>query len=868
MVVSGKVRIYDLARSKVPEELDEKIKKKVQAELTRVILKYAQEMGQNAKTASSSIDNDAVDLIFKKISLEEIIKNESKAEAKDSGDKTISKRTETKPKASPAAVIPAEAPKKQLKIVRRITITQQEEVKNEEERVLQEAANPTPVVEEKPVETGTAEETETVEDSNGNGENLQDLIGNKKSVYTRDSVAFKDMSNVRSIPLRPVSSYSPPQQSYQAPSTSAGQSPSAPGVPSQPYRVAKPTISIQGMGRKRKRGQATDDKPKQIRRPKAEAIDAGPKDITITKPMTVRELSHTINLPETQIITYFFMRKIIKTVNDTLEKDLIIEYLKTLNYNVHTKLEEEVHTELKNTLAQDESAGNLMTRPPVVTIMGHVDHGKTTLVDTIRKTKAKIVDKESGGITQHISTYRIEAEDFDGNIRKITLLDTPGHEAFTAMRKRGANVTDIVVLIVSADDGVMPQTLECIKHIKENHIPFVVAINKIDKPGANPDKVLAQLAEYDIITQDYGGKIECAKISALNNLNIDDLLMKVTLVADAELADKIQSNPNRLAVGTVIEAQLSRTKGPIATVLIQNGTLHKGDFIAAGAVSGRVKAMVDETGALVDDAEPSTAVQVLGLTGVPKAGDSFRAYKSIQEAKEAAGEIAEIEISQKRFRGISSFASEIKEGQEKELRIIIKADVQGSAEAISHELNKLSTGEVLVKPISIDSGSITSNDVVMAEQTGAVIVGFHVGADTAQTAKLAERLGVTIKSYEIIYKLTEDLERAVLGLHEPEIEEVKLGKLEVRKIFAIDNRKIAGSYVTEGKISRNEIARVFRDGAKIYEGKVDYLRRFKDDAKEVKEGFECGLSFEKYNDLQEGDIVECWTIKEIARTKL
>jgi translation initiation factor IF-2 len=871
MVVSGKVRIYDLARSKVPEELDEKIKKKVQAELTRVILKYAQEMGQNAKTASSSIDNEAVDVIFKKISVEEIITNESAGEVKGSGEKTISKKTETtKAKASStAAVIPAEAPKKQLKIVRRITITQQEEEKVEEDRALQEAANPTPAVEEKAPETETvvsAEAENTDEDSSTTDENLQDLIGNKKTVYTRDSVAFKDMSNVRSIPLRPVSSYVPPQQqTTQNPST--GQA-NTTGVPSQPYRVAKPTISVQGMGRKRKRGQATDDRPKQIRRPKTEVVDAGPKNITITKPMTVRELSHTINLPETQIITYFFMRKIIKTVNDTLEKDLIIEYLKTLNYNVLTKLEEEVHTELKNTLAEDESEGNLITRPPVVTIMGHVDHGKTTLVDTIRKTKAKIVDKESGGITQHISTYRIQAEDFDGNTRKITLLDTPGHEAFTAMRKRGANVTDIVVLIVSADDGVMPQTLECIKHIKENHIPFVVAINKIDKPGANPDKVLAQLAEYDIITQDYGGKVECAKISALNNLNIDDLLMKVILVADAELADKIQSNPNRLAVGTVIEAQLSRTKGPIATVLIQNGTLHKGDFIAAGAVSGRVKAMVDETGALVDSAEPSTAVQVLGLTGVPKAGDSFRAYKSIQEAKEAAGEIAEVEISQKRFRGISSFASEIKEGQDKELRIIIKADVQGSAEAISHELNKLSTGEVLVKPISIDSGSITSNDVLMAEQTGAVIVGFHVGADTAQTAKLAERLKVRIKSYEIIYKLTEDLERAVLGLHEPEIEEVKVGKIEVRKIFAIDNRKIAGSYVTEGKIVRNEIARVFRDGAKIYEGKVDYLRRFKDDAKEVKEGFECGLSFEKYNDLQEGDTIECWTVKEIARTKL
>jgi translation initiation factor IF-2 len=562
------------------------------------------------------------------------------------------------------------------------------------------------------------------------------------------------------------------------------------------------------------------------------------------------------------------MKKIIKTVNDILEKDLIVQYLKTLNYIVHTKVEQEEHVELKSTLKQDEESGNLVPRPPVVTIMGHVDHGKTTLVDTIRKTKSKVVDQESGGITQHISTYRIEAEDFDGNVRKITILDTPGHEAFAAMRKRGANVTDLVVLIVAADDGVKPQTLECIKHIKDNHIPFLVAVNKIDKPGANVDKVLGQLAEYDIITQNYGGTVECAQISALQNKNIDDLLMKIFLVADAELAEKIQSNPNRLAVGTVIEAEMSRSKGSVATVLIQNGTLRRGDFVAAGAVHGRVKSLVDETQTVVDFAEPSTAVQVLGLSGVPKAGDAFRAYKTLQEARESAEKQAQEDLDAKRYRGVYSFASEIKEGQDKELRIIIKADVQGSAEAIAHEINKLSTGEVLVKPVVVESGSVTSNDVQMAEQTNAVIVGFHVGTDTAQTAKLAEKLGVTIKSYEIIYKLTEDLERAVLGLHEPEREEVKLGTIEVRKIFTIDGRSIAGSYVTSGKIQRGEIARVLRDGAKIYEGRVDYLKRFKDDAKEVKEGFECGLSFEKYNDLKEGDIIECWTVKEVIRTRL
>ncbi len=847
MTVTGKIRIYDLARDRVPDELDEKAKKKIQAELTRQILKYANDLGQNVKTASSSIDSGAVATIMSQIDMEDIIADAT-GETKSSNSMNMKMiRRATAPSA------PAEKEddlKPKLKIVRRITKVEQEEQQQKEDeknRLDSHDQQVLQVVDEEAV----IEQVETSHIEDPLKENLQEMMKAKKPSFSKDKVKMADLSNIRSIPLKPVS----------APLVD-------PNSAGQPYRVAKPTISSQGIGRKRKKGGAQEERPKPVRVQVEQVKDSGPKEITITKPMTVRELAQTISVPETQIITYFFMKKIIKTVNDILEKDLIVQYLKTLNYIVHTKAEQEEHVELKSTLKQDEESGNLVPRPPVVTIMGHVDHGKTTLVDTIRKTKSKVVDQESGGITQHISTYRIEAEDFDGNVRKITILDTPGHEAFAAMRKRGANVTDLVVLIVAADDGVKPQTLECIKHIKDNHIPFLVAVNKIDKPGANVDKVLGQLAEYDIITQNYGGTVECAQISALQNKNIDDLLMKIFLVADAELAEKIQSNPNRLAVGTVIEAEMSRSKGSVATVLIQNGTLRRGDFVAAGAVHGRVKSLVDETQTVVDFAEPSTAVQVLGLSGVPKAGDAFRAYKTLQEARESAEKQAQEDLDAKRYRGIYSFASEIKEGQDKELRIIIKADVQGSAEAIAHEINKLSTGEVLVKPVVVESGSVTSNDVQMAEQTNAVIVGFHVGTDTAQTAKLAEKLGVTIKSYEIIYKLTEDLERAVLGLHEPEREEVKLGTIEVRKIFTIDGRSIAGSYVTSGKIQRGEIARVLRDGAKIYEGRVDYLKRFKDDAKEVKEGFECGLSFEKYNDLKEGDIIECWTVKEVIRTRL
>jgi translation initiation factor IF-2 len=850
MTVTGKIRIYDLARDRVPEELDERAKKKIQAELTRQILKYANDLGQNVKTASSSIDSGAVATIMSQIDMEEII-----ADATDDANPSNSMNMKMVRRASaPSAPTEKEDDlKPKLKIVRRITKVEQEEQQQKEDEKTKIEAQELESAQAAPEEV-LAEGTEASDIEDPLKENLQEMMKAKKPSFSKDKVKMADLSNIRSIPLKPVSApFVPPVD---------------PNSAGQPYRVAKPTTSSQGIGRKRKRGAAQDERPKPVRVQVEQVKDSGPKEITITKPMTVRELAQTISVPETQIITYFFMKKIIKTVNDILEKDLIVQYLKTLNYIVHTKAEQEEHVELKSTLKQDEESGNLVPRPPVVTIMGHVDHGKTTLVDTIRKTKSKVVDQESGGITQHISTYRIEAEDFDGNVRKITILDTPGHEAFAAMRKRGANVTDLVVLIVAADDGVKPQTLECIKHIKDNHIPFLVAVNKIDKPGANVDKVLGQLAEYDIITQNYGGTVECAQISALQNKNIDDLLMKIFLVADAELAEKIQSNPNRLAVGTVIEAEMSRSKGSVATVLIQNGTLRRGDFVAAGAVHGRVKSLVDETQTVVGFAEPSTAVQVLGLSGVPKAGDAFRAYKTLQEARESAEKQAQEDLDAKRYRGVYSFASEIKEGQDKELRIIIKADVQGSAEAIAHEINKLSTGEVLVKPVVVESGSVTSNDVQMAEQTNAVIVGFHVGTDTAQTAKLAEKLGVTIKSYEIIYKLTEDLERAVLGLHEPEREEVKLGTIEVRKIFTIDGRSIAGSYVTSGKIQRGEIARVLRDGAKIYEGRVDYLKRFKDDAKEVKEGFECGLSFEKYNDLKEGDIIECWTVKEVIRTRL
>lgn len=851
MTTGNKIRVYDIAREIIPSSIDERNQKKIQSDITKEIITLAPEFGQHPKTASSSIDSDFKDKILEKIDLEEIIRKytgEEGLRAFKIGQANVEKEARIASERNPEIVSGDPSSKvRRLKIVRRIAAPVEEEVSEIEEPSL-------PQIEElKPESELLADEPEDdLEEDISEDVNLKEMMDFiKKPQNTASKAPIKSMKQVKSIPLKPSSS------SYGS-SSSAG----------QPYRVAKPTVNI-GLGRtKRKRSPSDDDR---VRKPKPNQIiqeDTGPKEIIILKPMTVRELSQKIETPETNIITYFFMKKIVKTVNDILEKNLIVEYLESLNYIVYTEEDDEgVHEELKSTLAQDESAGHLISRPPVVTIMGHVDHGKTTLLDVIRASKSKVVDQESGGITQHISAYRIETKDYDENLRKITFIDTPGHEAFTAMRRRGATITDMVILIVAADDGVKPQTIECIKHIKETKVPFLIAVNKIDKPGANPDKVLGQLAEYDILVEQYGGSVVCSMISALKNENIDDLLEKILLVADAELSEKIRSNPNRLAVGTIIEAELSRSKGPLATALIQNGTLKIGDFVSAGSVWGRVKAMYDENDSLLDEAGPSCPVKILGLSGVPKAGDSILAYETIKEAKEEAEMLAHEELESKRFKGLSAFASGIKEGQENELRVIIKADVQGSAEAIAHEINKLSTEEVLVKPISLETGSITSNDVDLAERTGAVLVGFHVGTDS-QTAKLAEKLGVRIKTYEVIYKLTEDIERAVLGLHEPEREEIRLGEIEVRKIFLIDKRSIAGSYVKSGKIQHKQIAKVFREGVQIYEGKVDYLRRFKDEVKEVKEGFECGLSFEKYNDLQEGDIIECWTVKEVHRTKL
>jgi translation initiation factor IF-2 len=882
MTAKDKIRIYDLARDSVPATItDARIQKKIQSEITRRILECAPKYGSFPKTASSCIDGAVIQNILDEVNINSIINGfvgevstnvlASAGAARSSSSSHRSVDKSTKPDEEVVQ-------KKKLIIVRRMVSTPDPLLSEDkvadvssvsdsyaeinkmktDSMALDTAitanpgsANVSDLIEAQlPVNEAPSEDTNTDE-----SEVLNDFVNSlsvnnlQKPSLGRATKSIDDISNVRSLSLNPSANRQ---------------------VTQQPYRVAAPTLRVQGkkgLGRAKKTN-VQDNKfnNKKLKFKSQELEDEVVKIFNVANSMTVRELSHKIEIPETQIITYFFMRKIIKTVNDIVEKDLIVQYLESLGYLVSTDEEDTLtNEELIDTLKEDETEGNLITRPPVVTIMGHVDHGKTTLIDCLRNYSRKIVDQEFGGITQHINAYQVTAEDYDGNKRVITFIDTPGHEAFTAMRRRGANITDIVVLVVAADDGINTQTKECIKHIRDSKVPYLVAINKIDKPDANVDRVLAQLADYGIVTEQYGGPISCAQISALKKLNIAELLEKIILVADAELSDEIRSNPNRPAVGSVIEAEMSRHKGSMATILVQNGTLRIGDFIAAGAVSGRVKAMFNENNEALKTAGPSTPLKLLGLSGVPKAGDPIKVYPSIQEAKRVSEIEREKELDEKRFKGISSFASEIKEGQAKEMRIIIKADVQGSAEAIASELNKLSTEEVLVKPVLFESGSITANDVQLAEATGAMLVGFHIGTDS-QTAKLAEKLKVKIKSYEVIYKLIEDVGRSVLGLHEPDLEQRDLGQAEVRRIFTMDKRNIAGCYVLNGEVTRNEKARVLRDGVQIYEGKLDYLKRFKDDVKSVKEGFECGISFERYNDLQEGDVILCYTIKEVART--
>jgi len=589
-----------------------------------------------------------------------------------------------------------------------------------------------------------------------------------------------------------------------------------------------------------------------------------PEQIVLQQSLTLRELADMLNTPDTEIIKMLFFKGIAVNITETLDLEIATMVAEDLGVEVTTEVQKANAT--KTEMLMEEDLDNLSTRPPVVTIMGHVDHGKTTLLDSIRKTK--VVQGEAGGITQHIGAYHVDVE-HEGQTQQVVFLDTPGHEAFTAMRARGAKVTDIAILVVAADDGVRPQTKEAISHARAAKVPIVVAINKIDKPEANPDRVKQELSELELVPEDWGGDTIMVPVSALNGLNLDALLEMIVLVSEVE---DLSANPDRSAKGTVIEAHLDRSRGPVATLLVQNGTLRVGDVIVAGSVAGKIRAMIDDRGEKVEAASPSFAVEVLGLNEVPLAGDEFDVYPNEKEARAIAESRAQEDRSNRlqqalssRRVTLSSLSAQAQQGELKELNIILKGDVQGSIEAILGSLKQLPQKEVQIRVLLANAGEVTETDVDLAAASGAVVIGFNTTlAPNARQA--AEQEGVDIREYNVIYKLLDEIEGAMEGLLDPEEVEEDLGKAEVRAVFPVGKTAVAGCYVLSGKVVRNRLIRVLRKDKVVYNGNLDSLRRVKDDVKEVASGFECGISVNKFGGWQEGDIIEAYEMVFKRRT--
>lgn len=603
-----------------------------------------------------------------------------------------------------------------------------------------------------------------------------------------------------------------------------------------------------------------------------------PTEVLINVPLTVGELAEKLHLSAAEVITELIKTGIFATLNETISEELAKQIAENLEYTVLTEDPEAVKKESEEKEKEEEDAKaekpktvskNSQERAPIVTILGHVDHGKTTLLDAIRKTKHNLVDGEVGGITQSIGAYTVEKE---GN--KIVFVDTPGHQAFTAMRARGAQVTDIAILIVAADDGIMPQTIEAINHAKAAKVPIIVAINKIDKAGVDPDRILQQLTEHNLIPEDWGGDTVTVKISAIKGENIDELLDMISLVAEMQ---ELKADPTLPATGVVVESELDKGKGAIARVLVQNGTLRVGDYVAVGSVAGKIRALLDDYGVRINEAGPSTPVEILGLSEVPTAGDSFQAIADEKTLKQI---IAKRKLEERNKRlGLSSpiklqkdtiFKAKQKKQQAeiKELNVVIKADTDGSAKAVESALQELKSREVIVKIIHSGVGDISETDIMLASTSNAIVIGFGVKEDQ-NAAKISEEEDVSIRTYDIIYQISEDIEKTMLGLLEPEFKEIELGTAEVRDIFTIGkNTVIAGCYVLEGKVVRNKPATVYRDNKEIHKGILDNLKRFKDDAKEVAAGYECGISFNKFNNIEKGDIIKVTAMEEIERDSL
>lgn len=578
-----------------------------------------------------------------------------------------------------------------------------------------------------------------------------------------------------------------------------------------------------------------------------------PTYVEIGESINVQEFSKLIKREVNEVIKALFMLGVMVTINQDIDFDTAQLIGDNFGVEVGQKAPEEDPTEIPEV---DDPPEKRVPRPPVITVMGHVDHGKTSLLDAIRKTN--VTSREAGGITQHIGAYKVN---YQG--KQIVFLDTPGHEAFTAMRARGAQVTDVAILVVAADDGVMPQTIEAINHAKAAKVPIIVAINKIDRPGANPDHVKQQLAEHELIPEDWGGDTIMVPVSAHQKTGISDLLKMILLVAEMQ---ELKANPNLPAHGTIIEAQLDKGRGPVATVLVQRGTLHIGDTIIAGTSYGKVRAMINDRGEKVKKALPSTPVEVLGLNDVPAAGDILdstdeKTARGVAEKRIAKKKEEEIKLNSK--VSLDDLFQRIKEGEIKELNIVVKADVQGTIEALKASLEKIKNDEVKVAVVHAGVGAITESDVMLASAANALIIGFNVRPD-ANARKAAETEKVDVRTYRVIYDALNDVEAAIKGMLAPKFKEVIQGRVEIRQLITISKLKIAGCYVVEGKVTNSSKVRVVRDGIVVHEGVIESLRRFKDDVKEVAQGFECGITLEKFSDLKEGDIFEVYDMEEIA----
>ncbi|WP_010649250.1 translation initiation factor IF-2 [Oceanobacillus massiliensis] len=586
-------------------------------------------------------------------------------------------------------------------------------------------------------------------------------------------------------------------------------------------------------------------------------IKETPKKITYSDTLTVSDLAAKLNKEAAELIKKLMFMGVMATKNQDLDDDAV--ELICSEYDVEVEKEIVLEDTDFDKYKEEEKEENLIERPAVVTIMGHVDHGKTTLLDAIRHTK--VTAGEAGGITQHIGAYQVENEG-----KKISFLDTPGHAAFTSMRSRGAQVTDIAILVVAADDGVMPQTVEAINHAKAAEVPIIVAVNKMDKEGANPDRVMQELTEYELIPEDWGGSTIFVNLSAIKNEGIDDLLEMILLVAEVE---ELKANPNANASGTVIDAQLDKGRGSVSTLLVQNGTLHVGDAIVVGNTYGRVRAMVNDLGKRVTEVGPSAPVEITGLHDVPQAGDQFLVFDDEKKARQIGEARQQNHIVASRGEqssvSLEDLFDKIKQGEMKELNIIVKADVQGSVEALAGSLRKIEVEGVNIKIIHTGVGAITESDIILASASNAIVIGFNVRPDV-NAKNAAESEKVDIRLHRVIYNAIEEIESAMKGMLDPEFEEKVIGQAEVRETFKVSKiGTIAGSYVTDGKITRDAGVRLIRDGVVLYEGELLALKRFKDDVKEVAQNYECGITISNFNDIKEGDIIEAFVMEEIER---